>query len=167
MSELEQALIEKLVELGYSRKAIAARGLETVLREAGVIEKKATGRKAARKEIKLPEPKNSFQAWLVGEMRQRGLSQARLAEALGLTTGAISFFFTKDKGAKSISVQWVVGLSRAFQVSPLVVLSKAGLWEEPAENGQPVIERTEFLSPENQRVIQLIVDALLGTQEGS
>ena len=168
MDDLRQNLIEKLVELGYSREMIAVRGLETVLREAGVLSgKKNTARKAAQKELKLPEPKSPFQAWLIGEMRKNGLSQADLARALGITSAYVSRLFAAGRGEKQASALMVVRFAQAFRVSPLVVLAKIGLLEEPAENSLPVIERAEFLSPENRRVIQLLVDGFIDVQEGS
>jgi transcriptional regulator with XRE-family HTH domain len=95
----------------------------------------------------------------------RGMTQAQLAQILGTRHTNVSGI---ERGTRGITVQQVVKLARALDVSPAVILDGAA---KKARHTHQVLprrfERIQTLPRAKQRVLHELIDAFLEKHGGS
>lgn len=74
--------------------------------------------------LELVSNEKDFVTWLNEELERRGWSQSELSRRAGVVASTVSMVLTSQK---SPGVDFCLGLSRAFQITPEEVFRRAGL----------------------------------------
>jgi len=109
--------------------------------------------------------KLSFVEWLKEEADKKGLSQAEIARKGSLSKSQVSRVFSMTIAP---SQEFILAISRVFQLSPEVVFIKAGLLPERNERNEKineVVHILEQLDEENQSDVAEYVRLRLEIQE--
>lgn len=99
-----------------------------------------------------------FRLWLVEEIKRRFSHQGAFAEKIGVSHAYTSRILS---GSKSPSVDFLVKAAVALDISPVLVLTRAGVLPPTSLDDDPalqeIIELARTLTPEQrQEVIQYI-----------
>lgn len=82
-----------------------------------------------------------FIKWLENELKERDLSQAKLARMAGFSRSAVNGVLT---GARNPGIDLCEGIARAFKLQPEEVFRKAGLLPERPKSDE-LTKEAEFL----------------------
>lgn len=136
-------------------KLIKPNGLESVLREAGLL----TRRKASLvRAPKYAEPKTRLAAWLIAQSTKQGWHQSELAKRLGVARQTVSVLLTKGKGESELSVDLLLKMSKAFNVHPLEIMGALGLYNNtPDDETLALGTRIAALQPEDKKFLVRIL----------
>ncbi len=98
---------------------------------------------------------NNFVNWLLNEMDKRGMSQADLARASGLSKTAISKIISESRapGHEASSA-----IAKAFNFPPEIVFRKAGLLPEKGEEPPELKELTHLYLTASEEVQEDILE---------
>ncbi len=101
----------------------------------------------------------SFNDWLLGQMKERGWTQADLARASGLNRQSISDYINLRR--TNPDPEALVALAHGLNISPITVFRKAGLLP-PGPDDDVKFEDWKFLldqmSPEDQEELRQIAE---------
>ncbi|MCB9107634.1 MAG: helix-turn-helix transcriptional regulator [Anaerolineales bacterium] len=101
---------------------------------------------------------NDFNAWVEREINRRGWSHAELGRRASLAQATVSNVIA---GKRAPGCEFCIKIAQAFDISPVLVLVKAGMLppQEPNEDTatQELIELIKNLSPETRdEVLQYV-----------
>jgi transcriptional regulator with XRE-family HTH domain len=94
--------------------------------------------------------KMEFSEWLVDELKQRGWTNADLANTAGISRGSVTNIIS---GMRSPGTDICERIARAFKIPPEVVYRRAGLLPpepEPDEKRQELMHLFGMMSAENR-----------------